>query len=69
MEIKTQAGQRVVYQTDEAGYYVGEAIAYPDPKSHGHWLIPAGCVETKPPQNTAGNMLQWVGYKWKTIIR
>lgn len=67
MEIKPQSGQRVVYQTDSEGYYVGEAKADPDPQNPGHWLIPAGCVETKPPKNIGGNRLQWAGYKWKTI--
>jgi len=68
MKIQIQAGQRVVYQTDLAGYYVGEAAADPDPQNPGNWLIPAGCVETKPPDSRADKKYQWVGYKWKAII-
>ncbi|MDI3184648.1 hypothetical protein [Pseudomonas paracarnis] len=58
-------GQRVVYQTDENGFYVGEATAYPDPKNPGSWLIPAGCVEIKPPHFIGKARPQWVDYKWK----
>lgn len=67
MGIQLHEGQRLVYQTDEQGFYVGEAVADPDPKNAGNWLIPAGCVETKPPFLVGGRRLQWAGYKWKSI--
>ncbi|MNI86415.1 hypothetical protein D3C73_1435100 [compost metagenome] len=67
MAIHLQDGQRLVYQTDSQGFYVGEAAADPDPKNIGNWLIPAGCVDMKPPTITGGKRPQWVGYKWKLI--
>ena len=67
MAIELQEGQRMVYQTDGQGLYVGEAAADPDPQNIGNWLIPAGCVEVKPPVITGGKRPQWVGYKWKLI--
>lgn len=67
MDIPIQAGQRPVYQTDDDGFYVGETVADPDPQNIGNWLIPAGCVEAKPPSIPRGKKAQWVGYKWKLI--
>lgn len=67
MGIQLQDGQRLVYQADADGFYVGEAAADPDPKNPSQWLIPAGCVEVKPPLIQAGKRAQWVGYKWKLI--
>lgn len=66
MRSQLQEGQRLVYQTDDEGFYVGEAAADPDPQNPGQWLIPAGCVEMKPPAFTGSNRPQWAGYKWKT---
>jgi len=67
MSIQVGSGQRVVFQTDVNGFYVGEAVADPDPQNEGNWLIPAGCVEAKPPAIPRGKSAQWVGYKWKLI--
>lgn len=67
MTIQLQKGQRLVYQTDENGLYVGEAAADPDPQNSGNWLIPAGCVEAKPPAIPRGKVALWVGYKWRLI--
>lgn len=67
MENKSQGCQRVVYQADADGVYVGESVADPDPKNSEQWLIPAGCVEMKPPEIPRGKKAQWVGYKWKVI--
>ncbi|MNF09860.1 hypothetical protein D3C80_2106350 [compost metagenome] len=63
--MKLHPGQRLVYQTDGQGFYVGEAAADPDPMNEGQWLLPAGCVNEKPPTITGGKRPQWVGYKWK----
>lgn len=67
MTIRLHDGQRLVYQTDDNGVYVGEAAADPDPQNIGNWLIPAGCVQIKPPTITGGKKPQWAGYKWKLI--
>lgn len=68
MTIQLHFGQIVVYQTDHFGFYVGETSADPDPLNEGCWLIPAGAVETPPPENIpAGRYAQWSGYKWKIV--
>lgn len=59
--------QKIVYQYDSAGFYVGEALADADPEVPGNWLLPSRTTETKPPFFTAGKIPQWVGYKWKLI--
>lgn len=67
MNTKLQAGQRLVYQTDQDGFFVGTTVADPDPKNLGVWLIPAGCVELAPPAIGPGKKAIWSGYKWKVI--
>lgn len=67
MSIKLHEGQRLVYQLDDQGFYVGEAAADPDPRNIGSWLIPAGCVEVRPPPVSGGKRPQWAGYKWKLL--
>lgn len=67
MATQIHKGQRLVYQTDDSGFYVGEAAADPDPQNPGKWLVPAGCVEVEPPVIPRGKKAQWVSYKWKLI--
>ncbi|MFV3292284.1 hypothetical protein ACNFBR_26585 [Pseudomonas sp. NY11955] len=67
MPTQLQDGQLLVYQTDADGLYVGTTAADPDPQNIGQWLMPAGCVDVKPPAITGGKRPQWVGYKWKLI--
>lgn len=67
MSTQLSNGQRLVYQMDESGFYVGETTADPDPQHAGSWLIPARCVEIKPPVIPRGKAAQWSGYKWKII--
>ena len=59
--------QKIVYQYDERGWYMGETLADADPVVIGNWLLPARTTETKPPLFTAGKIPKWVGYKWKLI--
>jgi hypothetical protein len=59
--------QKIVYQYDEGGWYMGETLADADPVVLGNWLLPARTTETKPPLFTAGKIPKWVGYKWKLI--
>lgn len=54
-----------VYQTDEAGYFVGSAIADSDPLAQDNFLIPAGCVEFAPPEILAGKRARLVGREWQ----
>lgn len=48
-----------VVQLDDNGYYNGQTSADRSPLEPGVWLIPAGCVDTTPPEN----MRQ--GYKYQ----
>lgn len=59
--------QKIVYQCDKDGFYVGEAMADADPVVAGNWLMPAGTTDVKPPKLTFGKVPKWVGYKWKLI--
>lgn len=68
MAIEPHPGQKIVYQADHDGLYIGETLADPDPQNYGQWLIPAGCVETKPPETSGNKRYQWAEYKWKAII-
>lgn len=67
MSIKLKFGQKLVYQTDGMGRYVGETAADPDPLTPGRWLIPAGAVELAPPIITGMKIPVWIGYKWKMV--
>lgn len=50
---------KMVVQLDDNGYYNGQTSADRSPLEPGVWLIPAGCVDTTPPEN----MRQ--GYKYQ----
>lgn len=65
--MKISPGQRIVYQTDDNGFYLGEAIADPDPLTPGRWLLPAGAVNDPPPVITGMKRAKWVGYKWRMV--
>lgn len=39
-----------VCQLDAAGFYLCQTVADADPMQPENWLIPAGCVETEPPE-------------------
>lgn len=57
----------IVYQTNGQGVYVGQVLADESPLESGVWLIPAGCVETPPPQVSEGQMAVWVSGAWTTM--
>ena len=61
---------KAVYQTDQSGFFVGVVAADESPLEPGVFLIPAGCVETPPPQIPAGMAARWVNGKWvlETIL-
>ena len=40
---------KIVYQTNRQGIYIGVTTADPCPLEEGVWLIPGGCVEVEPP--------------------
>ena len=43
--------QITVYQTNYSGLFVGESLADESPLEPGVFAIPAGCVETAPPES------------------
>lgn len=53
-----------VYQTDQSGFFVGVVAADESPLEPGVFLIPAGCVETPPPELPEGMAARWVNDKW-----
>lgn len=61
MSIKT------VYQYDPAGLYIGQTDADESPLEPGVFLIPARCVEVKPPEHDGDQWPRWNGAKWELI--
>lgn len=58
----------IVYQTDNDGYYVGEAIAYQSPLEPGKYLIPAGCVTLRPPREPLPDKTwRWSQTMWDEV--
>ncbi|WP_342361409.1 DUF4376 domain-containing protein [Terrarubrum flagellatum] len=56
---------KTVYQTDEAGVFVGTAIADPDPLQSGAYLIPRNAHDLAPPQfNKSTHFARWNGTGW-----
>jgi hypothetical protein len=66
--MKAEFGQRIVYQTDDQGFYIGETIADPDPLTPGRWLLPRGAIEVAPPKIIGAKRAQWDGFRWKLIM-
>ena len=57
----------IVYQTNAQGVYVGPTMADESPLEPGVWLVPAGCVETPPPEVLEGQMAVWESGSWATM--
>ncbi|MNZ06745.1 hypothetical protein D3C78_235020 [compost metagenome] len=58
---------KTVYQTDRHGIYVGTTQADQSPLEENVWLIPAGCVETPPPEIPAGKAAYWASGRWQLV--
>lgn len=58
---------RIVYQCDPAGFFVLEAAAWESPLEPGVYLLPAGCVETAPPDLAEGERARWTGAAWEVV--
>lgn len=50
---------KTVYQLDRHHCYLCTTVADRDPMVENNWLIPAGCVETAPPQTGKNQTAQW----------
>lgn len=57
----------ITYQTDDAGLLVGEVEARESPLEPGVFLIPAGCLETPPPDELVGHVRRWTGEAWEQV--
>ena len=58
---------KIVYQTGPDGRYVGPTEADESPLEPGVWLIPAGAVETPPPEAPEGHFARWSGKAWEVV--
>ncbi|MCQ6256935.1 hypothetical protein [Pseudomonas sp. Q11] len=58
---------KLVYQTDHLGMFVGVAEARESPLEPGVFLIPGGCVETPPPETPENTVAWWNGQAWKFV--
>ena len=48
-----------VCQLDKDGFYLHQTVADQDPMQPENWLIPAGCVETEPPEVKPDQAAKW----------
>ena len=48
-----------VCQLDAEGFYLCQTVADADPMQPENWLIPAGCVDTEPPEVKPEQAAQW----------
>lgn len=60
--------EKLVYQTDRGGFFVGAIEADPSPLETGVFLIPAGCVEIEPPAIPEGMVARWDGSAWRLEV-
>lgn len=62
--------QKTVYQTDRAGQYVGTTVADEFDLEPGVYQMPAGAVETPPPEKWPDDKWpRWIGKRWELIQR
>ncbi|WP_308017670.1 hypothetical protein [Neisseria bergeri] len=59
--------QKTVYQLDTQNLYIGSTGADPDPLNPENWLIPAGCIETAPPEIPEHHAARWTGEGWEIL--
>lgn len=60
-------GSKIVYQCDAAGIYAGLAVAFESQVDEGVFHIPAGCVETPPPDIPSGSAAVWSSEAWRIV--
>ena len=53
------AQTKPVCQLDSNSLFSEQTEALPDPMRENRWLLPAGCVDTAPPEARAGFAAQW----------
>ena len=61
---------KTVYQTNRAGLLLGPVEADESPLEPGVYLLPAGAVETPPPDEWPDNQWpRWTGAAWSLVNR
>jgi len=66
----TAQKQKIVYQYDLAGRYLGEVVADESPREPGVYLLPTRTTETAPPERDTwpeGSWPRWMGTDWAMI--
>jgi hypothetical protein len=58
---------KLVYQTDHLGIFIGAVNAEESPLEPGVYLIPGGCVETAPPAIPEHKAAWWNGKAWQLV--
>lgn len=58
---------KLVYQTDHLGIFIGAVEADESPLEPGVYLIPGGCVETPPPTIPEHKVAWWNGQAWQLV--
>ena len=58
---------KLVYQTDHLGMFIGTTEADESPLEPGVYLIPGGCVETPPPAAPEHQVACWNGEIWQLV--
>lgn len=58
---------KLVYQTDHLGIFIGTVEADESPLEPGVYLIPGGCVETPPPTIPETKVAWWSGQAWQLV--
>jgi len=59
--------EKLVYQTNHLGIFVGAVQAEESPLEPGVYLIPGGCVETAPPAIPEHKAAWWNGTDWQLV--
>lgn len=59
--------EKIVYQTDRLGIFIGTVMADESPVEAGEYLIPGGCVETPPPAIPEHKAAWWNGKDWQLV--
>jgi hypothetical protein len=58
---------KTVYQLDSNGIYLGEERSFESPLEPSVFLIPAGCIEVKPPEFSDKQYAKWNGKEYEIL--
>lgn len=56
--------QKIVFQLDDEGYFMGPTEADESPLEPGVFLVPGGCIEVEPPKVKTGHILRFLDDAW-----